>query len=209
MSQLFLHCSSFLTFSSQLLLYEMRSSLEPPGHHIFTLIPHAFPTFLCSLLDKLAPMWTSHIPAERVDVCVVCRWPWHSVCTCGEVTPFHRCLPVDSVLHTSPSPVPVFKLALTWCTAILLPGSLIFWIDEGPWTPTMLSARNWLPLTSWELPAQGVWNQPLPAALLVLFLAFFHNGICLNILPPFSVCEDLIPCPTLSEISSRRHPLHN
>lgn len=35
-------------------------------------------------------------------------------------------LPVGSMMHTSPNPVPVFKLALTWATAVVLLGPPIF-----------------------------------------------------------------------------------
>lgn len=60
-------------------------------------------------------------------------------------------LSIGSVMHTSPSLVLVFKLALTWATAVVLLGPPIFWI-EGPWTQPC-----WVQVTGRQSPHGSHW----------------------------------------------------
>lgn len=155
---------------------------------------------------------------SRESICVWSVAGLGTLCTWWKVTPFHSCLPVESVMHTSPNAVPVFKLALTWYTAILLPGFLMFWIDEGPWAqPCWVQGTGCQsPCGSYQPSGSGASYSLQPrsssfllSSIMAPVLLSYLPSLCVSCSQP-PVCEDLIPMPnSLSEISSRRHHLGN
>lgn len=183
----------------------MCSSFEPSGWCFFTLIP-CFPQPLLSLLILEQDRIYVDLPvsAGRIYICIVCCWPRRCALG-GRSTPRHSYLPVGSVIAHISQLSCCFQIGshLVHCCFTAWPADIPNW--WGALDPTMLSASNWLLITSRETLAW--WLGPGTTLRPILFLAFFYNGVYLNILPPpgcvfmltaSCVCEDQISTTTTS-----------